>query len=241
MKSCSRTPGAAATPPFLTAIEKQIPIVGVANAGNTTQGDDSDTGAFIVQADSPITELSDLSGRTVAVNALSSLPHVAAAARLADAGVDVSTVQFVAMPFNDMQAALEQGRVDAVLSVEPFMSQTIGAGSRQLSPLYLDVYQPGTTHTLYFASAQFAAQSPEVIEKFRAAIAKANDLVAGDDAVLRAALVEFGGMPQATADAVRLPAYETDFNIEGMKEMAQKMKKNGFLTTDVDVAGSILK
>src|SRR5690606_6085211 len=57
--------GAAATPPFLTAVEKKIPIVGVANAGNTTQGDDSDTGAFIVAADSDIADLADLSGRTV--------------------------------------------------------------------------------------------------------------------------------------------------------------------------------
>ena len=235
------TIGTAATPPFLTAVEKKIPVAAVANAGNTSAAKGEDTGAFVVAADSGISSPGDLEGKKVAVNALSSLPHVAAAARIAADGGDPAAVQFVAMPFADMQAALEQKRVDAILPVEPFMSQNLKAGAKSISPLYTDVYPAGTTHTLYFASRQFAAQNPDAVAKFRAAIAKANELVTKDPSVLRKALVEHGGMAEAVAESVNLPAYNTAFNVAGMKEMAAKMKENGFLTTDVDVEGSILK
>ncbi|MFB0833659.1 ABC transporter substrate-binding protein [Arthrobacter halodurans] len=233
--------GTAATPPFLTAVEKKIPVTAVANAGNTSSVEGEDTGAFVVGSDSGITSPSGLEGKTVAVNALSSLPHVAAVARIAADGGNPDAVRFVAMPFTDMLTALEQKRVDAILPVEPFMSQSLEAGGTSISPLYTGVYPAGTTHTLYFASQNFAAENPEALAGFREAIAKANELISKDQAVLRKALVEHGGMPEATAETVNLPAYETDFNLEGMKDMAAKMKDNGFLTTDVDVEASILK
>lgn len=233
--------GTTATPPFLTAVEKKIPITAVANAGSTTSEAGKDTGAFIVRADSAIASPKDLEGKKVAVNALSSLPHVAAVARIAQDGADPSAVQFVAMPFSDMQAALDQNRVDALLSVEPFMSQSLDAGAKAISPLYTDVYQPGTTHTLYFTSRQFAEANPDTVAKFKDSLAKANALVAADPSILRAALVAHGGMPQTTAETVNLPTYATSFNVEGMADMAVKMKENGFLTTSVDVESSLLK
>lgn len=233
--------GAAATPPFFTAVEKGIPIVAVANAANTTDEATGDTGALVVKKGSDITTLKGLEGKTIAVNALSSLPHVAGVARLAEEGVDVASINFVAMPFPDMQGALEQGRVDAVLTVEPFMTQTLAAAGTELSPLYVDVYPAGTTHTLYFASAQYAGVNPEVVDKFRKAIAKANDLISKDDKVLRDALVKYGNMPENVAESVTLPVYLNAFEIEGMQVMADKMKETGFLTTDIDVTKSILK
>lgn len=228
--------GTTATPPFLVAAGKDIPIAAVANAANTADGAENDTGAIVVAEDSDIQDATDLEGRTVAVNALSSLPHVAAASLIADQGGDPSAVRFVAMPFPDMQGALEQGRVDAIVPVEPFMTQTLAAGTRQVAALYAETYEPGTTHTLFFGSDRFVQENPEVIEGFQAALARANELVAEDPQILRDALVEHGGMPQEVADAVNLPAYETDFAVDGMQDMADRMVETGFLAEELDVA-----
>lgn len=233
--------GSAATPPFFSAVEKGIPIVAIANAANTTSKADKDTGAFVVKKNSSIKTLKDLEGKTIAVNGLSSLPHVAAVARLADQKLNVASMKFVAMPFPDMQAALDQGRVDAVLTVEPFMSQVLASVGTAISPLYVDVYPAGTTHTLYFATSQYASVNPQVIEKFRKAIAKANDLIAKDEKIVRAALVKYGNMSEQVANSINLPVYLNAFQIEGMKVMAQKMKQTGFLTKDLDVTQYILK
>lgn len=229
--------GTTATPPFLVAVDKGIPITAVANSANTASGAENDTAAFLVKKGSDISSVTDLEGRTVAVNALSSLPHVAAASLIKDQGGDPSKVQFVAMPFPDMLGALEQGRVDATIPVEPFMTQALAGGQVEaIAPLYADVYAPGTTHTLMFGSTQFVQDNPEIVKKFQAALARANELVAEDEQVLRDALVEHGGMPQQVADVVKLPVYETEFEVEGMQDMADRMLETGFLTKAVKVS-----
>lgn len=228
--------GTAATPPFLVAAEQGLPVRAIANAANTADSAEADTGAIVVAADSAITTLEDLEGKIVATNALSSLPHVAAAAQLAEAGVDIDAVQFVAMPFPDMQGALEQGRVDALLSVEPFMTAALSAGGVSLSPMYADVYESGTTHTLFFTSQAFLEESPEVVEKFQEAIAKANAFVAADDTELRQALITYGKMSEEVASTVKLPVYNTEFNVPGIEYMASLMVDTGFISSVPDVS-----
>lgn len=232
--------GTTATPPFLVAVDKKIPIAAVANSANTASGAENDTGAIVVKKNSSIADVTQLAGKTVAVNALSSLPHVAAASLVKDQGGDPDKVKFVAMPFPDMQGALEQGRVDALVTVEPFMTQTLAAGStRLLAPLYADVYQAGTTHTLIFGAEKFVAENPEIVEKFQSALMRANELVADDPQILRDALVKHGGMPQEVADSVNLPVYETEFAVEGMQDMADRMVETGFLSQPLDVQGTL--
>lgn len=233
--------GTSATPPFLTAVEQDMPILAVANAANTSDDPTRDTGAFIVGADSDIASPVDLEGKTVAVNALSSLPHVAAAARISADGGDPDKVQFVSMPFNDMETALTQNRVDAILPVEPFMSKNLAAGAKEISPLYVDVYPATTTHTLYFGSKKMQETSPETLTSFRDAIAKATELVADDPSILRDALVEHGGMPEDVAQNVNLPVYQTEFNIEGINDMMRKMVENDFLEAELPVEDLIME
>ena len=232
--------GTSATPPFLTAVEQDMPILAVANAANTSDDPQKDTGAFIVGADSDIESPVDLEGKTVAVNALSSLPHVAAAARISADGGDPDSVQFVSMPFNDMETALTQDRVDAILAVEPFMSQNLAAGGKEISSLYVDVYPPSTTHTLYFGSQQMFQTSPETLISFRDAVGRATELVADDPDILREALVEYGGMSEEVAQSVNLPIYQTEFNIDGINDMMNKMVENGFLEAELPVEELIM-
>src|SRR5699024_8059056 len=114
---------------------------------------------------------------------------------------DPDNVQFVSMPFNDMETALTQDRVDAIIAVEPFMSQNLAAGGKEISSLYVDVYPPSTTHTLYFGSQQMFQTSPETLTSFRDAVGRATELVADDPDILREALVEYGGMSEEVAQS----------------------------------------
>lgn len=229
--------GTTATPPFLVAVDKGIPITAVANSANTPASAGDDTGAFVVKSGGSIHSVTDLEGKTVAVNALGSLPHVAATSLIKERGGDPSKVKFVVMPFPDMLGALEQGRVDAALLVEPFMTQALATKQFEaIAPLYADVYPPGTTHTLIFASKEFAQQNPKIVASFRTALIRANKLVTSNPQVLRDALVEHGGMSRDTAKAVKLPVYGTEFNVEGMQKMADQMVATGFLSKPVNVA-----
>ena len=102
--------GTAATTPFIAAAQKGLPVQAVANAADVATDAEQDVSALLVGEDSKVERPADLEGKTVAVNALSSLLHVAAAGSIEADGGDPSKVTFVAMPLPDMMTALKQGR-----------------------------------------------------------------------------------------------------------------------------------
>ena len=53
----------------------------------------------------------DLEGKTIAVNTLNNICGVTINATLEEKGVDVSTLKYTEVPFPEMVAALEKGRV----------------------------------------------------------------------------------------------------------------------------------
>lgn len=233
--------GTAATPPFLVAVSKGLPIEGVVNSAGTASSQDKDTGCIMVRSDSLVKDLKDLVGKNVATNQLGSLPHVAATAILTENGVDAKAVGFAPMPFPDMLGALKQDRVDALLIVEPFMTQGLKSGGVTcMSALYTRVYEPGTTDTLVLSSKDYIASHPKVVDGFANAIKKANKLVANDPQVLRDALVKYSHMDQEVANAVHLSEYTTSFDVKGMQKMADQMVSDGFLKTKIDVS-SVLR
>ena len=65
----------------------------------------------------------DLAGKKIAVNTLRNIVELTARSALETAGVDPGAVTFVEVPFPDMAAALQSGRVDAAFTVEPFSTQ----------------------------------------------------------------------------------------------------------------------
>ena len=61
----------------------------------------------------------DLAGKKIAVNTLRNIVELTARSALETAGVDPGSVTFVEVPFPEMAAALQSGRVDAAFTVEP--------------------------------------------------------------------------------------------------------------------------
>lgn len=72
---------------------------------------------------SPVTSLSQLKGRTIAVNVLNGLSQDMAESVLAPTGVTGGQVHWVIMPFQAMGAAVAAGHVAAAFMVEPYTSE----------------------------------------------------------------------------------------------------------------------
>jgi len=70
-------------------------------------------GILVVARSSPIRSAKDLAGKTVAVNALGSLPELGIRAWMERNGADPSQVKFVEFPFSALREAVTSGRVDA--------------------------------------------------------------------------------------------------------------------------------
>ena len=127
--------------------------------------------------------------------------HVLFRKWLIEKGVDPKSVNFVEVTFPTMNDALKSGSVDAVLSVEPFITRIKNAGNGDVAALYAADLARTDPIISYVASRAFAEQDPDVIKAFRASIEEAAPIVNSDREKASQSIAKFTKMP---IDLVRL-------------------------------------
>src|SRR5271166_5812314 len=100
-----------------------------------------------------------------------------------------------------MNDALKSGSVDAVLTVEPFITRIKNAGNGDVAALYAADLARTDPIISYVASRAFAEQHPDVIKAFRASIEEAAPIVNSDREKASQSIATFTKMP---IDLVRL-------------------------------------
>ena len=181
-----------------------------------------------------VTDLQQLEGKKVSVNTLKNLPEVAVRNSLEKAGVDVSKVEFVEIPFPDVPAALEAKRVDAAFAVEPFVGASVGAGATKLAEPFEEL-APDLTIAEYFTTEKYAQENPDVVERFTRAINKSLDFAQQNPDEVRRIITTYTKTPQAAADKMALPTWSSKVNDTAMGSLIDLSKKYGVLKGDVDV------
>src|SRR5215211_4921577 len=120
---------------------------------------------LLVAKNGPIKTGKDLEGKTIAVNTLKNICEVTIKASLEKEGVDVDKLKFTEVPFPDMNAALEAGRVDGACQVEPFVSQGKAGKATGIDPFYVRT-APDLTVATYFTSTKYAQENGDVVDRF---------------------------------------------------------------------------
>lgn len=233
--------GTSAVTPFLAAAQKGLPLRAVANAADVALDPADDVSALVVPKNSSVSAPAQLEGKTVAVNALSSIVHVTAAKAIADDGGDPAKVTFVAMPFPDMMTALAQGRVDAASVVEPFVGISTGAGATAIAHPYTASFQAGKTFALFFGSEAYAKANPEIVDKFAQALAKGSQTASEHPEKVSAVLVKYGKVDPAVAKNIQQPGYGTSVDPAALNSAATVMQELGFLPGQVDAEKLVWK
>ncbi|QQE87269.1 aliphatic sulfonate ABC transporter substrate-binding protein [Azotobacter chroococcum] len=127
--------------------------------------------AILVRADAPLRGLADLKGKKVAVTKAAG-SHYLLLAALASAGLKFSDIQPAYLTPADGRAAFENGKVDAWVTWEPFLS----GAQRQLSTRTLaDGDKLAAYQRYYLTSQRFAKEHPQVLEVVFAELVKAGD------------------------------------------------------------------
>lgn len=127
--------------------------------------------AILVRDGSPLRNLADLKGKKVAVTKAAGAHYLLIAA-LAKAGLKFSDIQPAYLTPADGRAAFENGKVDAWVIWEPFLS----AAQRQLPTRTLEGSQGLASYQRYYlTSSRFAAKHPEVLQTVYSELAKAGD------------------------------------------------------------------
>jgi NitT/TauT family transport system substrate-binding protein len=164
--------------------------------------------AIIVAKVSPVNRAKDLEGKTVAVNTLNNIVHLMALAWVDKNGADSRKIKFVELPFPQMGAALDAGRVDAISVHEPFATASLEKGATRLLAYPWGDVIPKFLIASWFASNKWVEKNKGVVQGFVRAINRGTDLIQADPSAARAAMIKWAGLNPDLAGKIGLPAFE---------------------------------
>ncbi|RSM73017.1 ABC transporter substrate-binding protein [Kibdelosporangium aridum] len=224
-------------PPLILAHAKRIADVKIVS-GNSYAA--PRTAMLMKSKSSQLKTAADVAGKKVAVTAKGTLAELMVRSAIATQKVDDKSITFVEMPFPDMPTALDQGRVDAAMMVEPFVTaaeRSVGA-----SPL-LDLAS-GPLNDLPFtgfgATSAFVNAHPKTVEAFQRGLGRAID-ASSDRTKIEPLLPESAKIDKDVAAQTRLPVFRANLDPMLIQRVVQLMTDFGLLKEPIDVAPLLLK
>lgn len=220
---------------LMLARQNNVPIQVVANAVYAASEDTGENpNAIMVTPDSGIESLEDLVGKKVAITTLNNLDNVTVRATLEKHGIDSSTVQFVEMPFPDMNGALESGAVDAAWHAEPFITMGKAQGFISLAdPMYES--SPGQSIALFFAAEEWLAENADVAQRFQRAMERSLEAADEDPDAAREIIKTYSPSPAEIIDQIVLASWGPEINVESLREIGALSAQFGVLDEEPDI------
>ena len=154
---------------------------------------------------------------------------------IADGG-DPDKVQFVALPFPQLPAALEVGNVDAIGIAPPFLGQILG--SQKITPVVVGEGMVATLETggptalgSWFAMQPWieAGDNKDVAARFLKSVQESNEALMADRSLVDAILVRDFGMPAEVASHIPMNLLTTSLTAypENYFEVIEAYKRTG--------------
>ena len=192
--------------------------------------------ALVTRADSPISTVEDLKGKTIAVTRGTD-PHVFLVRALADAGLKQSDVKLVLLQHADGKLALLRGDVDAWAGLDPLMAAAEVDDKAKLFYRKPENNSWGVLNT----TETFAAEHPDIIKRVVAVYEQARAEALADPAALKAALVEAAKLPD---NVIAKQLERTDLSQSTIGDLQRDtiskagiaLQSAGVLPADVDIA-----
>jgi NitT/TauT family transport system substrate-binding protein len=187
-----------------------------------------------VMPNSPIREAKDLGGKKIGVNARGNIATVLTNESLKSAGVDITTLNYVDVPFPEMGAALQRGDIDAAFFPEPFITvnsaslginRIVDAGVGTVDGLPMDGYS---------GTEGWVKQHPNTAEAFARAIQKAS-ADAANRSETEKVITGYAKVDPKFAPLMAPLQYPTSVNPTRLQRVADLMQAQGLLKDKLEV------
>lgn len=220
---------------LLRAVEQGEPLRVLGEAYTAA----SETMALLVPPESELTELSDLTWTTVAVDAEGGTGALATRSVLGTAGVAASSVEFEPVPPRRVVDALGEGEIDAAWVAEPLLT----VARKELGARVLTYCAAGATESLplsaYVSTEEFTERNPRTVALFREVLRDAHE--DADPSAVRRALPRMVDVDEVTSALVSLGDYPTVANPKRLRRVADLMHDFGLLSRPIDTDSLVPK
>ncbi len=213
---------------LVIASSKNLPVQIISSGVKAGKGADDAYDAMFVKKNSPIKGPKDLEGKTISVNNLNNVGPLTINNAMEKAGADPKKVKYLEVPFPDAITALKAGRVDAAWVVEPFRSQGVAAGLRMIMHPFEEA-APNYEVATYFASKEYIAKNPDVVQRFVRAMDKSLDYAQQHPEAVRKAVPTYTQIPAKAVEHMVLPTWGPQINEPSVQLTIDLSAKYGFI------------
>jgi NitT/TauT family transport system substrate-binding protein len=204
--------------------------------GGPFEDSDHKVHAILVRTNGKINSPTDLAGKTIAVNTKKNIAHLFAITYLKKYNVNVDSVNFIEAPFPQLEALLASNRADAIVSIEPFVSNAISQEEKYkvLSYVMMDI-TPKVEIAAYNANEAWVASNKDKVEKFQNAIAKSTKFIKEHPDKAKVIISKYTGISPEIIQSISLPNYSEKVSEEGLTTLKNLMVEEGWIKNDFDI------
>jgi ABC-type nitrate/sulfonate/bicarbonate transport system substrate-binding protein len=198
----------------------------------------------MILANAPFKSALDLQGKVVGCTAIGDIGYLGLRAMIDEQGGDSSTVRFIELPTTTLGATLEQGRVDAGITNEPYMSKDLGTGKFRMLTDMLNGYGPRPIlESAFFSTHDYVAKNRDAMARFAKVMEQASAYANTHIPETLPLIVSFSGMDAHAAAIMHKTYTALSFDpaqIQPVIDVAAKYKviPKPFSARDMLTAGS---
>lgn len=199
----------------------------------------SPTTVMLVGKASPITTAKDLGGKIIGTQALQTISQLAPEQWIDAHGGDSKTAKFIEMPSSELPAALQSGRVDAIIAIEP--TATIAAPNARLLGDVYGSLPAGFAINAWFTTSTWANAHPQLAAKFITAMRQTAVWANSHQTESRAILGKHTKVAAALLDNMKRCTYGTRADATSIQPNIDVAVKYGLLKTPFPAAELLYK
>jgi NitT/TauT family transport system substrate-binding protein len=213
-------------------------VTGVANKAASVKAEalaNAEGSAIVVRADSPVREVKQLAGKTVAIPGYASVQDFLLRRALEAAGLEAGAVKIIVVKPPEMITALESSQIDAFIAWEPHATKAVTKGIGRVLIPSSQIWKGHPCCVVAFEGS-VAHDRPAAVQAFLGAHAKATAFIlANTDEAVRIG-VQYTGMDEKTVRmALGNITYRSELERAPIREYASYLARLGYIKeTDPD-------
>ena len=207
-------------------------VTGVANHAADVKAEalaNAEGSAIVVRADSPLRQVKELAGKTVAIPGYGSVQDFLLRRALEAAGLEAGAVKIIVVKPPEMITALESSQIDAFIAWEPHNTKAVTKGVGRVLIPSSQIWKDHPCCVVAFEGS-VAHDRPAVVQAFLRAHAKATAFIlANTDEAVRIG-VQYTGMDEKTVRmALGNITYRAELARAPVREYASYLGRLGYI------------
>jgi NitT/TauT family transport system substrate-binding protein len=190
--------------------------------------------AMLVHKDSPIKAVTDLVGKTIALNGRRNIDHLILQELLEKNEIREDQIKIVEIPFPRMESVLSSKEIDAACMIEPYVTRAIEHGNtRVMIQNFLAVYDK-IPIACYAAKKEWIGKNQKLLRRFRTAIKKATLFCLSNSEQTKKIIAKYTQLTEDEIRKVGLPTFTDETNPEELQDLIERMFRRGLISSKMN-------